>query len=157
MRIRLVLALAMVALLIAAYAYSDDLLKVRNATEAIDASLSYLSEHYAQNALNAGIKWQEKTIFSGGPVDLATTSKQFTSDTWSVEVSQGLAPLRNIVYQVTVFSPKRGWYWKGSVKADGSVKEQSAFKQLSEEEKQKTAEEFLRRSRIPSPQGGYGH
>jgi hypothetical protein len=35
--------------------------------------------------------------------------------------------------------------------------EQAISKQLSEEERQKIAEEFLRRSRIFPPQGGYGH
>jgi hypothetical protein len=116
-----------------------------------------LSERYPQNAPGTDIKWQDKTIFSGGPIDLVTTSKQFTSDTWSIEVSQSMAPLRNIVYQVTVFSPKAGWHWKGRINADGSVQEESVFRQLSEADRQKLAEEFIQRSRIPPPQGGYGH
>ncbi len=147
----------MVVFLITAYVYPDSALKVKNAADAADASVSYLMEHYPQNAPKADIKWQKKTIFSGGPVDLVTTSEQLTSDVWSIEISQSFAPLRNIVYQVTVFSPKLGWYWRGSVKADGSITEETAFRQLSEEEKQKTTEEFLRKSRIPPPQGGYGH
>jgi hypothetical protein len=146
-----------VAFLPAIYAHSDETLKVRNAAEAVNASVVYLNEHYTQKAPAADIQWRERTIFSGGPVDLVTTAKQFISDAWSIEVTEGFAPLKDIVYQVTVFSPKLGWYWKGSIKADGSVQEESSLQQLSEEEKQKTAEEFLRKSRIPPPQGGYGH
>ena len=138
-------------------ARSDEMMKVRNAAEAVDACIAYLQKNYGAKAPAASIQWRAQTIFSGGPVDLATTSKQFTSDAWSIEVSEGLAPLRNIVYQVTVFSPTLKLFWKGSVKADGSVKEESSLKQLSEEEKQKMATEFLRKSQNPSPKGGYGH
>jgi len=147
----------MVALPIVVCVYSGEVLKVKNAAEAAEAALSYLYEHYSQSAPPRGIQWQERIIFSEGPVDLVTTAKQFTSDAWSMEITQEFAPLRNIVYQVVVFSPKLGLHWRGSVRADGSVREESAFRQLSEQEKQKTAEEFLRKSRILPPQGGYGH
>ena len=143
--------------LISLCAYSDDVLKIKNAPEAMQASVSYLREQNSSQAPGTGIQWQEKTIFSGGPGDLATTSKQFTSEGWIIEVYQGLAPLRNIVYQVTIFSPASGWHWKGSIKADGSIREESGFKRLSDDEKQKTAEELLRKSRVPAPVGGYGH
>lgn len=138
-----------------ANAYSAESLEVKNAREAVLASFRYLREHYPEFRPDAAAKIEEKTIYSEGPVDLVTTSEQFLIDGWSVEVSQSFAPLRNIVYQVIVFSPKLGWYWKGSVRADGSVTEETAFKQVSEEDKQKTTEEFLRKSRIPPPRGGY--
>ncbi len=157
MKIRHTLAGVMVALLILVNVWAAETIEVKNATEAVAACFSYLKKHYAQFRPDAAMKIQEKTIYSGGPVDLVTTSKQFASDSWSIEVSQSFAPLRNIVYQVTVFNPNLGWYWEGSVKADGSVTEITEFKQLSEEEKQRTAEEFTRKSRIPPPQGGYGH
>ena len=157
MKNRLVVAPAILAALISLGAYFDEVLKVKNAVEAREAALLYLRQQNSQNAPGTNIQWQEKTIFSGGPGDLVTTSKQFTSESWTIEISQGLAPLRNTVYEVTVFSPVHGWYWKGSIKADGSIREESAFKRLSDEEKQKTAEELLRKSRIPAPVGGYGH
>jgi hypothetical protein len=157
MRKRGVWALMAAAILTGLCAYSDDVLKIKNASEAMHASVSYLREQNSSHAPGTGVQWQEKTIFSGGPGDLVTTSRQFTSDGWIIEVYQELAPLRNIVYQVTAFSSASGWHWKGSVKADGSIKEESAFKQLSDEERQKVAEELLRKSRIPPPVGGYGH
>jgi hypothetical protein len=156
MKTMLLLAWGMAVLLLGADNYTQDL-KVKNASEALRVAISHLQEYNAQDAPEPGIKWQEKTIYSGGPVDLATTSKQYTSDSWWIEVAQELAPLRNTVYQVTVFGPKTGWYWKGSIKADGTVTEASALRRMTEEEKQKTTEEFLKRSLIPPPQGGYGH
>jgi hypothetical protein len=157
MRKRCFWAQMAVAALICLCAFSEDVLKIKNASEAVEASVAYLRGQNSPHAPGTDIRWQEKTIFSGGPGDLVTTSKQFTSDGWIIEVYQNLAPLRNIVYQVTIFSPTNGWYWKGSIKADGSIREESAFKRLSDEEKQKTAEELLRESRIPAPVGGYGH
>jgi hypothetical protein len=157
MKIRLVMARAAVAAIVSVYAHPNEALKVRNASEAMNVALFYLREQNSQIVPTAGIQWKEKTIYSGGPVDLVTTSIQFTSDAWIIEVSQGLAPLRNIVYQVTVFSTEMGWFWKGKITADCSVHEESAFKKLSDEEKQRMTDEFLRKSRIPAPIGGYGH
>ena len=75
-----------------------------------------------------------------------------------IEIFQGVAPLSSTVYQITVFSAKLHWYWKGSVKVDGGVTEVSAFRLLPEEESQKMAEELLRKSQVPPPRpGGYGH
>jgi len=45
-----------------------------------------------------------------------------------------------------VSSIRLGWHWKGDVKADGSLVEVSAFRQMSEEESENMAEEFLRNS-----------
>ncbi len=146
-----------VAMLIFSFAYPDEILKVKNADEAMRSSLVYLRGRTSGNLPAGDAQWQEKTIFSDGPVDLVITSKQFTSDDWIIEVSQGLAPLRNIVYQVTVFSSKEGWYWKGSIKADGTIKEETPFTQLSVDEKQKIAEELLKKGKIRAPSGGYGH
>jgi hypothetical protein len=149
-----VLALGMIVLLLSSYAQD---LKVKNAFEAVTTAIFHLQGNKAQSVPEPGSKWQEKTIYSGGPVDLATTGKQYRSGSWWIEVTQELAPLRNTLYQVTVFDSKNGWYWKGSVKADGTVTEASVFRRMIEEEKEKTAEQFLKRSLIPPPQGGYGH
>ena len=156
MKFRMTLAGVMTVFLMSTSAYSFEVLEIKNAREAMLASFRYLSEHYSEFSRGTAAKIQEKTIYSEGPVDLVTTSKQFQTDGWSVEVSQSFAPLRNIVYQVMVFSPKLGWYWKGLIKADGSVTEEGKFRRLSEEERAKTAEEFLRKSKVPPPRGGYG-
>ena len=156
MKVRMTLAGIMVAFLMSANALSFEPLEIKNAREAMLASFLYLSEHYSEFGRDTAANIQERTIYSEGPVDLVTTSKQFQTDGWSVEVSQSFAPLSKIVYQVTVFNPKLGWYWEGFIKADGSVTEENKFRRLSEEGRAKTAEEFLRKSKIPPPQGGYG-
>jgi hypothetical protein len=157
MKSRVAVVPIVLAALINLWAYPDEMPKVKNASEAMNVSLLYLREHNSQNAPGTSIKWHEKTIYSEGPGDLVTTSKQFTSDDWIVEISQNLAPLRNVVYQVAIFSPVIGWYWKGSINAEGIVREESAFKQLSDDKKREMTEGFLKKSRTPAPVGGYGH
>lgn len=152
----MILTCVMAAFLMLANVHSFESLEIKNAREAMLESFRYLDEHYSEFSRDTAAKIQEKTVYSEGPIDLVTTSKQFQTDGWSVEVSQSFAPLRNIVYRVTVFHPKLGWYWKGSIKADGIVTEEMKFAQLSEEERKKTAEEFLRKGKIPPPRGGYG-
>jgi hypothetical protein len=132
-------------------------IEVRNASQAFDKVLFYLQGQNNRNAPNVNLKWKDRTIYSGGPIDLTTTSKQFTADDWIIEVSQGLAPIRNTIYRVTVFNSKYGWHWSGSVKADGSVIEDSPFRLMSDEDKRKLADEFATKRKIPAPHGGYGH
>ena len=124
-------------------------LKVTNATEARDAALAYLREHEPQNAPSDGIMWQEEDITPkdeyGHPVP-GGVHKEFTSDEWTITVSYAVLPLERTVYHVVVSSIKLGWHWKGDVKADGSLVEVSAFRQMSEEESKNLAEEFLRNS-----------
>jgi hypothetical protein len=157
MKMRHVLIYGSFAVLLALDVYSQDGLEVKNAADSVSAALAYLRNNQPQNAPDSNIKFVEKIVYSEGPIDLVTTGELFTSDAWTIEVTQGLVPLRNTLYTVTVFSPKSGWYWKGNVKPDGSVVEVNTFRQMSEEEKQKTAEEFLKNSQNPPPRVGYGH
>ncbi len=135
----------------------DEVINIKNASEAKEACLNYLRQRNPQIAPEPSVQWQEQTIFSDAPIDLVTTSKQYRSDAWIVEVSQNLAPLRKTEYQVTVFSPELGWHWKGRIKADGSINEESPFRLLSDQEKGKMIEELLRKSKVRAPVGGYGH
>ncbi len=133
-------------------------LKVRNAAQAVDTALSHLHKNHVQNTPGADTKWQEKTIYSPENPDYAITGKMFTSDDWWIEIFQGVVPLSNTVYKITVFNAKLNYYWKGSVKADGSVTEAGAFRLLSEEESRSMSEEFLKKSQVPPPRpGSYGH
>ena len=119
-------------------------LKVKNAAEAVDVVLSYLREREPQNSPAADTIWEERTVSPAGMV--GGTTKEFVSGDWTIKVSYAVLPLERTVYQVTVSSIKLGWHWKGSVKADGSVSEVSAFRQMSEEESRKAAEDFVRNS-----------
>jgi hypothetical protein len=132
--------------------------KVRNAAQAIEAVLSYLRKQQVTEFPNKDIKWQEKTIYSTESMDYAITSKLYTSDDWLIEVFQGVAPVSRTVYQITVFNSRLRCYWQGSVTANGGISGDNAYRLLSEEESQKLAEDFLRKSQVPPPRpGGYGH
>ena len=124
-------------------------IQISSATEARNAALAYLLEHESQNAPGAGLSWQEEDVTpkdeAGHPVPGAV-HKEFTSGEWTIKVSYAVLPLERTVYQVVVSSIKLAWHWKGNVKADGTVTELSAFRQMSEEESQKMAEDFLKNS-----------
>ena len=133
-------------------------MKVRNAAQAIDTALSYLRKQQVPAVPAENTKWQEKTIYSTEPEDYGITSKLLTSDDWLIEVFQGVAPLSNTVYRITLFSTRLNYYWQGSVRADGSITEAKAFRLLPEEESRRIAAEFSRKSEMPPPRpGGYGH
>ena len=132
--------------------------KIRNTTQAVDAVLSCLREQKAPKIPDAETQWQEKTVYSGEPQDYAITGKLFTSDEWLIEVLQGVAPLSRTVYRISIFHPDSRYYWKGSIRADGVVQEEVAFKELPEPEARKIVDEFLLKRKIPPPRpGGYGH
>ena len=132
--------------------------KIRNAAQAVDAVLSSLREQKAPAIPDADTKWQEKTIYSGEPRDYTITGKLFTSDEWLIEVFQGVTPINRTVYRMSVFNPDSNYYWKGSIRADGVVQEEVAFRELPGLEARKIADEFLLKTKIPPPRpGGYGH
>lgn len=143
-----VVVLGLVALLMGACARETGL-AVKSAAEAKEAALTYLRGHEPENAPGAGIVWQEEDVTpkdeSGHPVP-GGVHREFTSDEWLVKVFYAVLPPERTVYRVTVSSIGLGWYWQGSVEADGTVAEVSPFRQMSQEESQKIAREFLRNS-----------
>ena len=133
-------------------------IKVRNAVQALESAAADLRRKDPRNAPAAGLNWQEKTLYSPDPQDLAVTSRLFTSGGWQVEVSQNVAPLSRTVYRITVFNAGQGWHWQGRVSADGSVVEEVPFSHLSPAEIDLKSSEFSTKSRVPPhPPGGYGH
>lgn len=118
--------------------------KVKSAAQAKDAALSYLRGHNSENVPSGDIVWQEQDVTP--PHWVGGVFKEFTSDEWTIRVSYPVVPLENTVYEVVVFNIKQGWHWKGTVEFDGSVTELSAFEQMSEEESQQIALDFLKKS-----------
>ena len=135
-----VIILSILALLLGSCA-SEPPLAIENATDARDAALAYLRESEGQNAPGPGIVWQEEDVTP--PSWVGGVFKEFTSDEWTLKVSYPVVLPENTIYEVILASIKLGWNWKGSVKADGTVTELGAFKQMSEEESQSIAEEFV--------------
>jgi hypothetical protein len=133
--------------------------KVRNASQAIEATLVYLRGQGVRSLPSAGTKYLEKILYATGITDYAVTSKLFTSDDWMIEVAQSIAPISSTVYQITVFNAGQSSWWKGSVKADGTFKEDVPLKTLSAEESRKLLEDLEKKMNVPPPtrMGGYGH
>ena len=121
-----------------------DLAVVTDAVDARDTALAYIWEYHAQNAPNEDIVWQEENVTP--PDWVGAVFIEFTSDEWTIKVVCPVMPPEMRVYQITLSSIKLGWHWKGSVKADGSLTEASPFRQMTEEESWKIAEEFLKNS-----------
>jgi hypothetical protein len=133
-------------------------LKVKNTAQAIEIVLAHLQSGAPHDAPGPGLPWQEKTIYAGGTMDYAVTSKLLTAGDWTIEVYQGVAPLSKTVYQTSVFNTGSRWYWEGSIKADGSLTETKSFRQLSEEESRRKSEELLKKIQVQPPKPGtYGH
>ena len=132
--------------------------KVRNASQALEFALAYLREQAGQSTPAAGSNWREKTLYATGVEDYAITSRLFISGEWMVEVFQGVAPVSSTIYQITVFNPGLRLFWKGSIKADGTILEDSPLKTLSVEGGRKLGEEMTKKINVPPPKpGGYGH
>jgi len=138
-----IIVLSVLALLLGS-CVSESPLVIENAAQARDAALAYLRESDGENAPSAGIVWQEEDVTP--PEWVGAVFKEFTSDEWTIKVSYPVVLPENTIYEVTLTSIELGWHWKGSVKADGSVMELSAFQQMSEEESQRIAEDFVRNS-----------
>ncbi len=119
-------------------------LEIGDAAAARDAAVTYLREQEAQNAPSSDILWQEYITTPEGLI--GTETREFLSGEWKVTVSYPLVLPENTVYDVIVFNTEGGWHWKGIIKGDGTITELSAFRQITEEENRKIAEEFLRNS-----------
>ena len=119
-------------------------LKVKNADEALVTALEYLRTSAGEDAPAADIQWEAQDITPPGLVGMGI--REFGSSEWHIIVSYPVLPPENTEYQIVMSSIELGWHWRGSVKADGSVTDLSAFQQMSEEGSREIAEEFLRNS-----------
>ena len=118
--------------------------EVKDAADARDVGFSYLQEQEGQDVPGADAEWQEADVTPPGLV--GSTTKEFTSDGWTVEVYSPVVAPQYIRYEVTITSVQMGWHWQGTVKPDGTVTEVSAVTQMSKEGSQAIAEEFVRGS-----------
>ena len=133
-------------------------LKVTKAAQAVDIAIKYLQRQAPQKAPGTGLSWEERTLYAAGPQDSIVSSKLFTAEDWNLEISQNFAPLSRTVYQLSLFNGKKRLFWKGRVKADGNLEEETPLKTLSVKENQALSAELLKKMQIPGPRfGGYGH
>ncbi|UCH42991.1 MAG: hypothetical protein JSW16_00145 [Dehalococcoidales bacterium] len=120
---------------------TDGDLAVVNASQAKDAALEYLAEKESQDTPDVGT-WNEDNVTP--PDWVGGSFWEYTGNGWTIKVNHPVVALENTVYTVVVYSVDTGWHWKGTIKADGSVTEVSPFKQVTQEESQNVAGEFVR-------------
>ena len=85
-----------------------------------DAALTYISEHYGEQAPALNLSWTEE-FTPGNPFRLA--SYRYTAEDWVVSIPYWTRP---VVYQVVVTNRPTGFRWEGTVDASGQVTEQLA-------------------------------
>ncbi len=119
-------------------------LVVKNAGEARDVILDYLREQNPQILPEKDTVWEGTDISPPGLV--GSTTMEYISGGWTINVSYPIVPLENTVYRVGVSSISLGWYWKGDIKADGIITEIVPFSEMTEEESEKIAREFVENS-----------
>jgi len=117
---------------------------VKDAAEARQTAIVYLQEKGIEEAPSTDINWQETDETPPGL--LGAASKFYTADGWAVSVSYPVVHPDLTVYRVVIMSTNTGQYWKGDVKADGTVIEISAFQKLNEEASKWAAEDFVKNS-----------
>ncbi|MFC1846843.1 protease inhibitor I42 family protein [Chloroflexota bacterium] len=118
--------------------------EIQNAGQARDVALSYLDGKYNLDAPSNGLAWQENEIADGELAGAETS--EFVSGEWKTTVSYPVVSIEDTVYEVSVSNPVTGWYWKGIVEVDGNIVELDESKQLTEEESQIIALQFVERS-----------
>ncbi len=93
-----------------------------------DAALTYVIEHYGDQAPASGLSWMEENITPGWPDAPVPgwVEYEYTAEGWVVTVGHAVLPLEWIVYQITVSNQTTGFQWEGEVDASGRVTERLA-------------------------------
>ncbi len=86
-----------------------------------DAALTYLSEHYSQDAPASGLGWSEERATPEGLVGSETY--RYAGGDWIITVSYPVVAPEAVVYQVVVVNPATAFQWHGEVNATGDVTE----------------------------------
>jgi len=91
-----------------------------DAQAARDAALTYIIEHYGEQAPALGLTWTEE-FTPERPFQLA--NYQYTAEDWVVSISYRTRP---VVYQVMMTNQPTGFRWEGTIDASRQVTEQVA-------------------------------
>jgi len=116
---------------------------IQNAVEARNAALAHLQTASA-DIPGSDADWQETDTTTPGLI--GGVQKQYTTDEWTIGLAYNVVRPDQVVYNIVISSLKHGLHWEGQVKADGTVKEISALKEMSEGESKKVAENFVKNS-----------
>jgi len=89
-----------------------------------DAALTYVTEHYGEEAPASDLPWAEKRTTPEGLVGLETY--EYTAEDWVIMISYPVVAPEKVVYEVVVANETTGFQWEGEVDAAGEVTMQSA-------------------------------
>jgi len=105
--------------------------------QAFELVLDKLREAYPDKAPGAGVTWKSEEVVvtgHGGEPVVGASRMRIYSDDWDSLVSWALVSPEYMVYNVTLRSPTRGWYWEGYVDANGGAIEiEVALQKMSEQ------------------------
>jgi len=115
---------------------------ITDSTGARDAALNYLNEKYDDNIPAQNLLWQEEDKTNSGL--LGQVIKSYTSDEWTILVSYPVVKPDLVVYTIALVNNNTGWKWEGKINANGTADETRPLKQITQEESQQAAEEFVK-------------
>lgn len=86
-----------------------------------DAALSFVSEHFGDEAPGQGLTWKGEVTT---PADLVgAVWYRFTSGDWVMEIIKPVVAPENTVYRITLENSSTGFHWQGDVDGSGVVTE----------------------------------
>ncbi len=89
-----------------------------------DAGLSYISEHYGEQAPPSDLAWEGGRATPEGLVGGETF--QYTADDWVVTITYPVVAPENVVYHIVVANPSTGFQWEGELDAERYLTETAA-------------------------------
>jgi hypothetical protein len=118
--------------------------------EAFDKVLTVLRNAYPEDAPAKDVAWKtEEVVLTGrGGEPVAGASRmRIYSDDWDALVSWALVSPEYMVYNITLKSPTRGWYWEGYVDANGGgIEVENAWQKMTEQMALDVAVDFVETS-----------
>ncbi|MBN1484487.1 MAG: discoidin domain-containing protein [Chloroflexia bacterium] len=86
-----------------------------------EIALDYLAEQYGAQAPGRDLDWQERRITPEGL--LGSETYQYTAGDWTLTVHYPVVAPEAVIYRVEVENAAAGFYWQGSVDAQGQLAE----------------------------------
>ena len=119
-------------------------LPVGNIEDALNKAIMYLQGVDPENAPDTGMFWMPDD--KNHPDLVGGSTVTYSADSWEIDMNYPVVALENMVYDITVRGETSGWYWKGTVNAQGVVTETTPFAKITEEVSRQIAEDFVMNS-----------
>ena len=127
--------------LLAAGCSGSGRLNVKDSAGAREAVINYLNDQYSENIPAKSLSWQEADKTPQGMVGSAI--KEYTAGPWLMRVTYPIVKPEATVYTIWLVNNDTGWKWEGKVSANANIEETRPLKQITEEESQQIAGDFV--------------